>query len=615
VFFVISGFLIASIILKDIEAQRFSFVSFYERRMRRIFPALFAVSFCSILAAAVLFEPHDFFAFGNSLMAMATFVSNRFFASSPAGYFNSASSTDPLLHTWSLSLEEQFYLLFPAFLLLLNRFFKRHRGWWLTLAIAASFILSVYRAVHEPPEAFYLLAPRAWELLIGAVLAVSPTPQLQNRPARELAGIAGLGLIIYAITMFGKQTIFPGFNALFPCIGAWLIIYAGESGASFVKAILSFKPLVFIGLTSYSIYLWHWPIIVFTRYFNAGNLERTGTVLVVLSSLLAGFISFEFIESPFRGKSSAITRRQIYSFGITASMVSLALGFVIYSSKGLPQRYNAKTREIISMNWQRKSDFDESCSNWQKDVQKLSDIDFCEVAPAASHNIMFWGDSHVQQLMPLVRNMHAGGKLSKGAIFAIESGCPLAEDMNRTDAGSHCDEFAHFAMIRAREADIDTVFIAFSPWWAWPEESLCLTANGRCSGKLSGTEAFPYFLVELSREVRNLRAAGKRVIVALPFPVYNKSIPDLEIHNAVFGRLVGESVAWNLFEPGIRDQITSAATKAGAEIFDPRQSLCENQECIYQINGVSLYKDDNHMAGSGVGILEANLGKTLAGSY
>jgi SGNH domain (fused to AT3 domains) len=415
--------------------------------------------------------------------------------------------------------------------------------------------------------------------------------------------------------MFGKQTIFPGFNALFPCLGAWLIIYAGESGASFVKAILSFKPLVFIGLISYSIYLWHWPIIVFTKYFIVGNLERTGTVFVVLSSLLAGFISFEFIESPFRGKSSAITRRQVYSFGITASVVSLAVGFMINSSEGLPQRYNAKTREMISMNWQRKSDFDESCSNWQKDVQKLSDIDFCEVAPAASHNVVFWGDSHVQQLMPLIRNMHAQGKLSKGAIFAIESGCPLAEGMNRTDPGSHCDEFAHFAMIRAREDDIDTVFIGFSPWWAWPEESLCIKANGGCFGRLSGPEAFPYFLSELSRQIQNLRAAGKRVIVALPFPVYDKSIPDLEIHNAVLGRLVGESVPRNLFEPSVRDQITSAARKAGADIFDPRQSLCENQTCIYEIHGVSLYKDDNHMAGSGVGILEANLGKTLAGSY
>jgi peptidoglycan/LPS O-acetylase OafA/YrhL len=615
VFFVISGFLIASIVLKDIEAQRFSFVSFYERRMRRIFPALFAVSFCSILAAAVLFEPHDFFAFGRSLIAMVAFVSNRFFASRPGGYFNSTSSSDALLHTWSLSLEEQFYVLFPAILLLLHRFFKRHRVKWLVLAIAASFILSVSRVVREPLEAFYLLAPRAWELLIGVFLAVSPMPQLKNRPARELAGITGLGLIIYAVTMFGKQTIFPGFNALFPCIGAWLIIYAGESGASFVKAILSFKPLVFIGLISYSIYLWHWPIIVFTRYFNVGNLERTGTVLVVLSSLLAGFISFEFIESPFRGKSSTITRRQIYSFGVTASVVSLALGFMIYSSKGLPQRYDAKTREMISMNWQRKSDFDESCGNWQKDVQKLSDIDFCEVSPAASNNILFWGDSHVQQLMPLIRNMHAEGKLSKGAIFAIESGCPLAEGMNRTDAGSHCDEFAHFAMIRAREDDIDTVFIGFSPWWAWPEESLCLKANGGCFGELSGTQAFPYFLGELSLEIQNLRAAGKRVIVALPFPVFDKSIPDLEIHNAVFGGLVGESAPRNLFEPRVRDQITSAARKAGADIFDPRQSLCENQKCIYQINGVSLYKDDNHMAGSGVGILEANLGKTLAGSY
>lgn len=164
-------------------------------------------------------------------------------------------------------MEEQFYIFFPVSLILLRRWAKGYDSICLLFVIAASFAVSAWSAIYKPVSAFFLLAPRAWELLIGAFLAMKPMLPLNNRVLRELAGIAGLGMIAYAIVAFDRQTDFPGLNALFPCVGAWLIIYAGENGASYVKTLLSFSPLVFIRVISYSLYLWHWPIIILSKHF------------------------------------------------------------------------------------------------------------------------------------------------------------------------------------------------------------------------------------------------------------------------------------------------------------------------------------------------------------
>ena len=307
-------------------------------------------------------------------------------------------------------------------------------------------------------------------------------------------------------------------------------------------------------------------------------------------------------------------RRQVYGFAITASVISLALGLTIDWSKGLPQRYAAETRKVVFENSERKKDFDESCGNGKTEIHTLGDVDSCEVGPRASHKILFWGDSHVQQLVPLIKNMYAEGKLQgKGAAFSIEVACPLAESMNNaSDTPYHCDTLARFAMIRARQDDIDTVFIGFNPWWAWESNSMCLSADGRCIRILSPAESIQYFLEELSRHVHDLRAAGKRVIVQVPIPIYDKSIPDLEIHNLLFGPLLGEIVASDICPSVLREQIRSVAQNAGADIFDPRQSLCKGQKCIYQIGDVSIYTDNNHIAASQIGILEANLFSTLS---
>jgi len=424
-----------------------------------------------------------------------------------------------------------------------------------------------------------------------------------------MEGLVGLGLITWAVFVFNRDTIFPGFNAVLPCLGAWLIIYAGQDGPSIVRTILSLRPLVFIGVISYSLYLWHWPIIVFGKYFSAGALNARETVVAIILSLVMGFISFEFIESPFRGGDSPVTRRQIFSFGFTVSALATTAGCMIYLNQGYPGRYNDSTKQLVLTNTDRKSDYQEVCSNWRRSFNRIDDIQFCNIGPTLPKKIMFWGDSHVQQLYPLVRKIYdAGGLGHDGVVFAIAAGCPPTEHMNGD--GFHCDSFWRFAMMRAEEDDIDTVFVGFTTWWS-THEWLCPSVDGRCVGKISTQETRQRFLEELSGHIQKLRARGKRVIVSLPFPFFDKSIPDLEIRNAVFRRFGLAGVATEGTLPSFRDQLASVAERMGADTFDPRKSLCPDQNCITEVGGVSIHKDESHIAASQVGILEGNLQQVL----
>lgn len=611
IFYVISGYLITSIIAKDIALNKFSFISFYDRRIRRIFPALFTVVLFTLCAGAVLLAPNDFAAFGKSLFAMTFFASNVFFKRSGGdeGYFGANSHSQVLLHTWSLSVEEQFYLLFPTMLLLLVRFAKKRVNQYLWLVVFVSFAINIWETPHSPRTAFYIVIPRAWELLLGSLLALKAVPPLKQRVWREISGSLGLGLIVWAVSVFTKDTTFPGFAALCPCLGAWLIIYAGENGPSIVREVLSFRPLVFIGVISYSLYLWHWPIIVFAKYLAVGKLNPGQTAAVLLLSLVMAFISFEFIESPFRGSDSPINRRQIFVFGLTTSALSAALGLAIFASQGVPWRFNEATRQFIARNIERKEDYQEVCTNWKTEIKSMSDISYCNVGESTSKKIMFWGDSQVQQLYPLLQKINADGRLGNhAAIFVMAVGCSPLEHMNRPEPGFHCDSFSHFAMMRAQQEDVDTVFIGFAEPGTW---ALCPSIDGKCVGSISNDEQRQHFLQELSENIQRLKINGKRVILSLPFPFYYEPIPDLQIRNAVLQRFGFQKVAKQVSSPSVRNQISFIGERTGAELFDPRKTLCHERDCITEINGVSLYKDSSHLAASQVEILKGNMENTL----
>lgn len=267
IFFVISGYLITSLLLKENRSRSFSIITFYDRRIRRIFPALFAVMLLSALAGGWLQTPADFQQFGQSVIATSLFSSNVFFWWK-AGYFDSASDVKPLLHTWSLGVEEQFYIFFPVLLFVLYRWYSERGKYLLVLLALFSFILSVYAVETRPSAAFYLAPTRAWELLLGSLLAFDLFPEFNSRILREVGSLFGFGFILFSVLTYSQNSAFPGLRALPPCAGAALIIHSGASGVSYIRNALSIRPIVFVGLISYSLYLWHWPLIVLYKQYS-----------------------------------------------------------------------------------------------------------------------------------------------------------------------------------------------------------------------------------------------------------------------------------------------------------------------------------------------------------
>jgi peptidoglycan/LPS O-acetylase OafA/YrhL len=345
IFFVISGFLITKIIYTLVTEGKFSFVEFYDRRIRRLFPALFVM----LLAVAVWSITYliwlDLSDFGLSLAAATTYVSNLYFYYDTSGYFSEDVRTMPLLHTWSLAVEEQFYIVMPfALFALASALARRWHVLVLGAVSVASFVFCVQLTAHKPEAAFYLLPARAWELGVGGLLAIGAF-EPRNRWARELLAVAGLAAILFAIFQFSDETPFPGWRVAIPTLGTVAILSAGRSG-SLVNRVLATTPFTFIGKVSYSFYLWHWPVILAFTYgaLNPTSLE-TSLLSVVISFALA-VASWRYVERPFRERRLLPDAKSLFTGAALASAATVGLGLLLYVGGGLPRRHSA---EILAL--------------------------------------------------------------------------------------------------------------------------------------------------------------------------------------------------------------------------------------------------------------------------
>jgi peptidoglycan/LPS O-acetylase OafA/YrhL len=343
VFFVISGYLIGSVILTEIQESRFSLAAFYERRIRRIIPALIVTLFVTTILACYFLLPSQLIDFSKSLLSATLSVSNIYFLGT-SSYFGN-NDTKPLLHTWSLAVEEQFYIFFPLFLLLVRRYFRSNFKAAIVGVAAVSFLLSAYGAYASPEATFYLPVTRAWELLLGTMLFLDIFPPIRSALMRNLLAAIGLVLILVCGWVYSSRIPFPGIAALPPCMGAAMIIAAGKTGKSLVGRLLSLKPVVFVGLISYSLYLWHWPIIMFQRMSmlqipNASDHVLKGTTLVI--AMIVATLSWWLVETPFRSGSLKLTGATAFQFAGGTAAVMLACGLAILTFHGLPSRYTSR---------------------------------------------------------------------------------------------------------------------------------------------------------------------------------------------------------------------------------------------------------------------------------
>ncbi len=349
IFFVISGYLITSLIIVDLKEEKFSLFKFYERRVRRLLPALFFVLLICLPFAWLLLLPSDLNNFAKSLIAVPTLTSNILFWRS-SGYFGSESELKPLIHTWSLAVEEQFYLFFPVLVLLVWRKKNNSILFSILLALAIlSFSLGQYFSIDRPFFAFYLLPTRAWELFIGSLLAMyySRNDRLKlGMPTLEILSIVGLFGIGFSVFYFSKQTATPSFFTLIPTLSTALLIYSA-SQSNLVGKLLSTRPLVGIGLISYSAYLWHQPLFAFLKYSFDSRNEILYISIVFLSFYLA-FISWKYIETPFR-RGNKFSRQIIFKSSIVASFFFIIVGISGVMTNGFSQRFSEVDRELAEL--------------------------------------------------------------------------------------------------------------------------------------------------------------------------------------------------------------------------------------------------------------------------
>jgi len=398
VFFVISGYLISSTVFAEISGSSFSVLGFYERRIRRIFPALFTMLAVTSAFAAILLLPSELVNYANSLSAAAVSASNFYFWQHSDNFDRPLDN--PLLHTWSLAVEEQFYILFPLFLILARRISARRLRAAVVVLGLLSLASSAWIVVQNPNAGFYAPYTRAWELLMGTTLSLGLFPRLHSPFVRNLVTITGMGLIIYSVLCYSAATPFPGVAALLPCLGSSMIIGAGEVGSSVVGCVLAWRPVVFIGLISYSFYLWHWPVIVFQEMgVIYGNDLRKGLSMLLsgLITLILASISWRFIEQPFRKGRLRMSGKPLFTFAAAAILLSLVYSAFVVHSAGLPRRFPPEALQMAAY-LDRKENYGvtrkDTCFITPDSHFASFQIDTCLHQDPGKDNDLLLGDSH-----------------------------------------------------------------------------------------------------------------------------------------------------------------------------------------------------------------------------
>ncbi len=333
IFFVISGYLITTIIITEMADGKFSLVNFYERRARRILPALFFVMAVCLPFAWFWLTPNDLKDFGQSLVAVSTFSSNILFWSE-SGYFDTVAELKPMLHTWSLAVEEQYYILFPIFIMLTWRMGIKWIIVFLTIFFLISLGVAQWGAYNSPSAAFYLLPTRGWELLIGVFLAfyLQYNKHPKSTSLNQVLSMLGFIMISYSVVAFDKSTPFPSLYTLIPTIGTGLLILSAVPNTLIYKLLIT-KPIVWIGLISYSAYLWHQPILAFARHRLVGETSEILLVMLCIASSLAmAWFSWAFIENPTRNKKK-ISRGTVFKGSFFGMIFFIMCGsFLIYTN-------------------------------------------------------------------------------------------------------------------------------------------------------------------------------------------------------------------------------------------------------------------------------------------
>jgi len=593
IFFVISGFLITTILLQSLAAGDFTYRDFYARRIRRIFPALVLVLLATLAFGWYVLLPGEFSQLGKQTTGGAAFFANLVFLGE-AGYFDATAETKPLLHLWSLGIEEQFYIFWPLLLGLAWR--KRWPILRVTLAVAiVSFLVNVLTVQPHRAAAFYSPLSRAWELMAGGLLAVmrlQPAPaSSDSRPMLKHAqSIAGVALIVLGLFVTRSTKAFPGWWALLPVLGAVSCIAAGPNGV-LNKYVLSNRVMVWIGLISYPLYLWHWPLLSYARIVAGGEPSLPVRIAMVVAAIVLAWATYRFLERFVKLHLSQGMLR-----GLAGGGAALALaGVLVCLGTPLPRNDSQALQAVADATREDNyyDGFEEAALGGQ----------FVYRAGSGKHNVLLIGDSHVEQYAPRALELiRAQPAKARTAYFATKGSCPPIPGLF-SGADTSCDERRAAVLDLALKPEVDTVVIGAC--WSCYFTGAGPTVNYFLDDRKGvhpfiGGDGIDLSLKSLGEVLRRL-SAHKKVYLVLGNPVGMAFDPLQQIEGSRLGGMTAAS--GQLKAPMPEDQaqfnarLQQVAEASGAAVIAPFASLCADGQCIRSMpdDGSPAYKDIGHL--------------------
>jgi peptidoglycan/LPS O-acetylase OafA/YrhL len=625
VFFVISGYLITTIILSDYEKGNFSLVNFYERRARRILPALFFVIFACIPFAWLWLSPSDMKDFSQSLIAITVFASNILFWRE-SGYFDTTAELKPLLHTWSLAVEEQYYVIFPLLMMVFWKFGKRWILVTLSLVFVASLLLAEWSTTAKPAAAFYLLPTRAWEMLIGAFAAfyLSQSNPVKSRIIiKEIGGWIGLSFIIYAVLVYSKETPFPGFYALIPTIGAVLIILFSTEQTT-VGKFLGNKAFVGMGLISYSAYLWHQPLFAFARHRSLAEPSHIVFICLILLTIILAYFSWRFVETPFRSKL-IFQRSQIFILAAIVSLLFIFLGYFGHKTNGFQSRVN----QIIVNNTPDMTVFEEQVKKCWNIVEKTPDANSACVLGDSNAPVTFGllGDSHAGSLLHVL-SQEAMRLNVQGKNYSYRSCPPLknAKPVTKEQGDLACYDLRKdfFSVAKSNPELLPEVVIINSRWSFLIEKDPFNNGEGGVEQGKSWLWDLPKISENYSVNMRSeivesinvILKAGKILVLIYPVPEMGWDVQRVLSKHWLLSNAPSDtagSVSYDRFLERNKEAILALdSINGGKNIIRirPDKIMCDTfvkERCVSHVNGAALYFDSNHLSNLGAKIILENV--------
>ncbi|VAW87043.1 O-antigen acetylase [hydrothermal vent metagenome] len=568
VFFVISGFLITGIIWRDLEKQCFSFSEFYLKRIRRLFPALFVTLFLSFIFVLVFGLNNEIKMYGESVLSSLYYVSNMYFYTQ-SDYFDSDLELNPLLHTWSLSVEEQFYIIFPLFLLFVFR--KKHNASYYLLAFFfLSFILSEALIHIDSSAAFFLAPSRFWQFLTGSIIAIYAYKLTLNKITSESISFIGVCLVVASLVFLSKETLFPGIYAILPTLGTALLLIGGRNGTTVSYKLLASPIPKFFGNISYSLYLWHWPIVVFYKTLLFPELQKEDKLIIFFLSILAGYLSWKFIEQPTRKISIKKRKVMLINLSLISILTITTLGVLSTQTSLFFRQDTTYFESFANYNMGSRSG---QCFLHGKhnDIKSFND-ELC-IKTGDGKNVLLIGDSHAAHYYQALNKDYPNVNISQ----VTASGCrPTIAFQGKKRCTELMKKVFHNLLDKH---DFDTIIIAAQ--WRKPED-----------------------IENLNKTIKFIENKVNNIIIFGPVMEYRQSLPmllartDNGAHQNKEGFRITIARKWN-DRLSVNEKIKNSTHETKAKFVSIIDYMCPDKTCITTLDGVPIQYDGGHLTNEG----------------